>query len=79
MSSRSDLHMEVGRLSGENSSIRRSEARLKSELVFAEDRINSLREIVEEFRYKKMIIGPENPSSGFAIHKYLVCNFGIPQ
>ncbi|GMH42030.1 hypothetical protein BSKO_09949 [Bryopsis sp. KO-2023] len=50
MGSRSDLHMEVGRLSGDNSLLRRSEARLKSELAFAEDRINSLKDIVDDFR-----------------------------
>lgn len=50
MSSRSDLHMEVGRLSGENSLLRRSEARLKSELSFSEGRISSLQDIIEEFR-----------------------------
>ena len=54
LSGRGELHLEIARLSGENSKLRRSEARLKSDLIFAQDRVNALLQRLEDERASLM-------------------------
>lgn len=50
LSNRSEVHGEVARLSGEVSKLRRSGARLQSDLIFCQDRVEALLQELTETR-----------------------------